>query len=58
MDTKEAWGNMDSNTRRLVLELYSEYQRTNSSSVLQELRRIFKNFGDDPDIRELARVLR
>lgn len=59
MDTRTAWGNMDDNTRRIVVELYSQYERSGNQSTLEELRRIFKNYGDDdPDERDLVRLLR
>lgn len=42
MDTRGAWDNMNSDTKRLVVELWAQYQRTGSSSALEELRAIFK----------------
>lgn len=58
MDTRGAWDNMNSDTKRLVVEMWAQYQRTGSSSALEELRAIFKNHGDsDPSERTLSRVL-
>lgn len=58
MDTRDAWNNMNSDTKELVVRLWMQYQRTGSSSVLEELRAIFKSWGDsDPSERTLSRVL-
>ena len=58
MDTRGAWDNMNSDTKRLVVELWAQQQRTGSSSALEELRASFKNHGDsDPSERTLSRVL-
>lgn len=58
MDTKTAWENMNSDTKQLVIELYAQYKRSGSRSVLEELKRIFENHGyGDPSERELERLL-
>lgn len=59
MDTRTAWDNMNSDTKRLVVELYSQYSRNGSRSTLEEIKRIFKNHGyGNPSERELERLLR
>lgn len=59
MDIRDAWNRMDSNTQRLVVELYSRYNRNGSGSDLREIRDIFKNHEcDDADEAKLARVLK
>lgn len=59
MDIRSAWNNMNEDTKQLVIELYLQYKRSGSRSALEEIRRIFKNHGDDaPSEYELEKLLR
>ena len=59
MDTRFAWNNMNEDTKQLVIELYLQYKRSGSRSALEEIRRIFKNHGNDaPSEKKKKKLLR
>lgn len=58
MDAKKAWENMNSDTKSLVVELYVRYCTNRDRQILEEIRNIFENHGDEkPSERELERLL-
>lgn len=59
MDIRDAWSRMNSDTQRLVVDLYSQYNRNGAQSTLTQIINIFKNHDcNDVDEATLARVLR
>lgn len=59
MNIKDAWNRMDSNTQKLVVDLWTLYNRSGSRKTLEEIREIFRNHDcENPSENELSRTLK
>ena len=58
MDIDRALRNMDRTTRELVKKYVEAYYRTGNVSYAREALSILENYDDDPDVKELVRVLK